>query len=148
MGVLQALGWDPYYHADTPAVITLPGMSLKEMMMHLKKRLGIEHLKYIGDLEGMCSKVVLLPGAAGGKTQIAMIEQYQPDLLICGELNEWETSEYVRDARYIGGKIALVVLGHSVSEEPGMEWLVPVLQQKAPGVKVTHVISGDAFAWA
>ena len=147
MGVLQALGWDPYYHADTPAVITLPGMSLKEMMMHLKKRLGIEHLKYIGDLEGMCSKVVLLPGAAGGKTQIAMIEQYQPDLLICGELNEWETSEYVRDARYIGGKIALVVLGHSVSEEPGMEWLVPVLQQKAPGVKVTHVVSGDAFSW-
>jgi hypothetical protein len=42
----------------------------------------------------------------------------------------------------------LVVLGHSVSEEPGMEWLVPVLQQKAPGVKVTHVISGDAFSWA
>jgi putative NIF3 family GTP cyclohydrolase 1 type 2 len=148
MGVLQALGWDSYYHEDTPAVMTLPEMSLKEMMMHLKKRLGIEHLKYIGDPGQVCSKIVLLPGAAGGKSQIGMIEQYQPDLLICGELNEWETSEYVRDARYIGGKIALVVLGHSVSEEPGMEWLVPVLQQKAPGVKVTHAVSGDAFSWA
>jgi putative NIF3 family GTP cyclohydrolase 1 type 2 len=145
MGVLQALGWDQYYHADTPAVMTLPEMSLKEMIAHLKNRLGIEHLKYIGDLAQVCSKVVLLPGAAGGQNQIGMIRQYQPDLLICGELNEWETSEYVRDARYIGGKIALVVLGHSVSEEPGMEWLVPVVKQKAPGVKVTHVVSGDAF---
>jgi putative NIF3 family GTP cyclohydrolase 1 type 2 len=148
MGVLQALGWDSYYQEDTPAVMTLPEMSLMEMMMHLKKRLGIEHLKYIGDPAQVCSKIVLSPGAAGGRSQIATIEQYQPDLLICGELNEWETSEYVRDARYIGGKVALVVLGHSVSEEPGMEWLVPVLQQKAPGVKVTHVVSGDAFSWA
>jgi putative NIF3 family GTP cyclohydrolase 1 type 2 len=148
MGVLQALGWDAYYHADTPAVMTLPGITLKDLITHMKKSLGIEHLKYIGDPEQVCSKVVLSPGAGGGKSQIAMIEQYQPDLLICGELNEWETSEYVRDARYIGGKIALVVLGHSVSEEPGMEWLVPVLQQKAPGVKVTHIISGDAFSWA
>jgi hypothetical protein len=91
---------------------------------------------------------VLLPGAPGGRAEIGAIQQYQPDVLICGELNEWETSEYVRDARYLGGNIALIVLGHSVSEEPGMQWLVPVLQQKVPGVKVTHLVSGDAFAWA
>jgi putative NIF3 family GTP cyclohydrolase 1 type 2 len=147
MGVVQTLGWDAYYDANNPAMMTLPGMPLKEMIAHLKKRLGIEHLKYIGDPGQVCSKIILSPGAAGGKGQIAEIEQYQPDLLICGELNEWETSEYVRDARYIGGKIALVVLGHSVSEEPGLEWLVPVLNQKAPGVKVTHVVTGDAFSW-
>ena len=148
MGVVQALGWDAYYDANDPAVMTLPGMPLRDVIAHLKKRLGIEHLKYIGDLGQVCNKIVVSPGAAGGKGQIAQIERYQPDLLICGELNEWETSEYVRDARYIGGKVALVVLGHSVSEEPGLEWLVPVLNQKAPGVKVTHVVTGDAFAWA
>jgi hypothetical protein len=64
------------------------------------------------------------------------------------ELNEWETSEYVRDARYLGEKISLIVTGHAVSEEPGMEWLVPVLQQKAPGIPVTHIPSGDAFLWS
>jgi len=148
MGVLQALGWDKYYDANDPAMLTLPGMPLKEVISHLKERLGIEHLKYIGDEGQVCSKIVVSPGAAGGKGQIGQIERYQPDLFICGELNEWETSEYVRDARYIGGKIALVVLGHSVSEEPGLEWLVPVLNQKIPGVKVTHVVTGDAFSWA
>jgi hypothetical protein len=68
--------------------------------------------------------------------------------VICGEINEWETSEYIRDAFYQGRKVALVVLGHSVSEEPGMQWLVPVLQQKVPGVPITHLVSGDAFEWA
>jgi hypothetical protein len=76
-----------------------------------------------------------------------LLQKYDPDLLICGELNEWETSEYVRDARYQGKKLSLIVLGHSVSEEPGMEWLIPVLKQKAPGITATHLSSGDAFAW-
>lgn len=64
-----------------------------------------------------------------------------------GWLGEWETSEYVRDARFQGRKIALVVLGPCVSEEPGLEWLLPVLARKAPGIRATHIPSGDAFSW-
>jgi putative NIF3 family GTP cyclohydrolase 1 type 2 len=148
MGVLQALGWDKYYNADTPPFMTLPTASLGDIIALVKKNLGIEHLKFIGDPAQLCSKIVLLPGASGGRAQIGAIQQYQPDVLICGELNEWETSEYVRDARYLGEKIALILLGHSNSEEPGMEWLAPMLAHKVPGVKVTHVVSGDAFSWA
>jgi hypothetical protein len=80
--------------------------------------------------------------------QIKALQKEKPDLLIVGELNEWETSEYVRDARYIGDKTALLVLGHIVSEEPGLEWLVQWLQPQIPDVKVTHIPSGDAFKWA
>jgi putative NIF3 family GTP cyclohydrolase 1 type 2 len=152
MGVMQALGWEKYYNADAPALVTVPILSLQEMIAHVKERLGIDHLKYIGDPAQPCGKIVLMPGASGGRAQIGAIQKYQPDLLICGELNEWETSEYIRDARYAGpsggAKVALIVLGHSASEEPGMQWLVPVLQQKAPGVPITHLVSGDAFQWA
>ena len=147
MGVLQALGWEKYYNADEPPALVIPGVSLKEIIAHVKTQLGIGYLKFIGDPDQLCKKIVLMPGASGGRAQIGAIQQYQPDLLICGELNEWETSEYVRDARYVGGKIALIVLGHAVSEEPGMQWLAPVVQQKAPGVMVTHVVSGEAFSW-
>jgi putative NIF3 family GTP cyclohydrolase 1 type 2 len=151
MGVMQALGWDKYYNADTPPLVTVPAISLREVIGHVKKQLGIGHLRYIGDPAQPCSKIVLMPGASGGRAQIGAIQKYQPDLVICGELNEWETSEYVRDARYPGqpsaAKVALIVLGHSVSEEPGMQWLVPVLQAKVPEVPVTHLVSGDAFSW-
>jgi putative NIF3 family GTP cyclohydrolase 1 type 2 len=76
-----------------------------------------------------------------------MLRKYEPDLLICGELNEWETSEYVRDARYQGRQLSLVVLGHAVSEEPGMQALVPWLEARLPGVPVKHFASGDPFTW-
>lgn len=147
MGVLQALGWEKLYNPDQPPLTELPtAITLSHLIAHLKKNLAIEKLKYIGDLSQPCSKIVLAPGASGGRRQIGLIQQYQPDVLICGEINEWETSEYVRDLRY-SKKVSLIVLGHAVSEEPGLEWLVPVLKQKAPGIPVTHLPSGDAFSF-
>jgi len=146
MGVLKALDWDKYYNPDQPALTVLPKATpLSDLIVHCKKSLHIGKLKFIGDLTQSCKKIVLAPGAAGGRKQIGLIQQYQPDVLVCGEINEWETSEYVRDLNY-SKKIALIVLGHAVSEEPGMEWLVPVLKQKAPGIPVTHLPSGDPFS--
>lgn len=147
MGVLQALNWDKYYNVDQPALTVLPkAIPLSDLIVHCKKSLHIGKLKFIGDLNQSCKKIVLAPGAAGGRKQIGLIQQYQPDVLVCGEINEWETSEYVRDLNY-SKKIALIVLGHSVSEEPGMEWLVPVLKQKAPGIPVKHLPSGDPHSF-
>jgi hypothetical protein len=88
-----------------------------------------------------------MPGAAGGQRQVALVEKQQPDVLIVGESSEWETAEYIRDERQLGGKTALVILGHSVSEEPGMEWLVEWLQPKVPGLAITHIPSNDPFTW-
>ena len=146
-GVLQALGWTKYYDADNPYLVEVPAITLQEVITHMKESLGIDRLKYIGDPAQLCRRIVLSPGAAGGQAQIWTIQKTKPDVFICGELNEWETSEYVRDARYQGRKLGLVVLGHAVSEEPGLEWLVPVLKKKAPGITVTHIASGDAFTW-
>jgi len=146
-GVLQALGWTKYYDADNPYLVEVPVITLQEVITHMKESLGIDRLKYIGDPAQLCRRIALSPGAAGGQAQIWTIQKTKPDVFICGELNEWETSEYVRDARYQGRKLGLVVLGHAVSEEPGLEWLVPVLKKKAPGITVTHIASGDAFTW-
>src|ERR1700754_871742 len=122
MGVMNALGWDKYYSADDPSLVEIPAISLQAMITHLKDALGIDKLKYIGDPAQMCHRVVLSPGAAGGRAQIGQLQKFQPDVFICGELNEWETSEYIRDARYQGRKVNLIVLGHSVSEEAGVQW--------------------------
>ena len=146
-GVMQALGWEKYYDFDDPYLVEMPAMTIQEIITHVKDKLGIDKLKYIGDPVQTCRRIALLPGAAGGQKQIGTIQKYKPDLLICGELNEWETSEYVRDARYQGQKVSLLVLGHAVSEEPGMEALVPWLNARLTGVPVKHIPSGDAFGW-
>jgi len=145
MGVLTAMGWDKYYNAGAPEIVTVPMTTVGEVVALAKKALGIDKMKMIGDLSAKCQRIVVMPGAAGGRRQISVLRKYHPDLLICGELNEWETSEYVRDARYQGQKVSLLVLGHAVSEEPGMEALVPWLNARLPGVPVKHIASGDAL---
>ena len=45
-----------------------------------------------------------MPGAASGQTQVSFIEKEKPDIMVVGELREWETAEYIRDARLLGSK--------------------------------------------
>jgi putative NIF3 family GTP cyclohydrolase 1 type 2 len=148
MGVLQAIGWEKYYNAEKPSVVNIPSITLENIIKLVKDKLNIPHLKVIGDGKASCSKIVIAPGAAGGPRQIEAIRKEHPDLFICGELNEWETSEYIRDLRFMGAKTSLIVLGHIVSEEPGLQWLVKWLQPQIPAIKVTHIPSTDAFTWA
>jgi putative NIF3 family GTP cyclohydrolase 1 type 2 len=147
-GVLQALNWLPYQSAANPWLLNIPSASLQSVISHCKTRLNISRIQYIGDLSDPCKRVVMIPGAAGGRVHITAIQKEKPDLFICGEINEWETSEYIRDLRASGSKTSLLILGHSLSEEPGSEWLMKWLQPKLLSVKIMHVPSGDALRFA
>jgi putative NIF3 family GTP cyclohydrolase 1 type 2 len=145
MGVLTKMGWDKYYNADNPRMIKLPeAMTVAAIAAHSKKGLGIKQVRVVGNLQQSCSRIAILPGAAGGRAHLTVLKNEQPDLLIVGEVNEWETAEYVRDANALGRKTSLIVLGHSESEEPGMDWLVSWLQPKV-SVKVRNIPSHNPF---
>ncbi len=146
-GVQEALGWGKYTDANKPWLSVIPATTLQSIIDLAKKKLGISHVRYMGQPRQNCSRVAIIPGAAGGTMQINAIASEKPDLLIVGELNEWETSEYIRDHRAAGGKTALLILGHVQSEEPGMEWMVHWLKKLIPGIKVTHIPSGDEFSY-
>lgn len=145
MGVLTKLGWQNFFNADNPRMITVPATPLKDLINHAKKSLGIRQVRYIGDPNQMCKRIALSPGAAGGRSHIQLLEKEKPDVLIVGEIAEWETAEYIRDAQSMKLSMALIVLGHAESEEPGMEWLVSWLQPKVKDVKVTHIPSHYPF---
>jgi putative NIF3 family GTP cyclohydrolase 1 type 2 len=89
-----------------------------------------------------------MPGAAGGMAQIKALEKYKPDVLVCGEISEWETAEYVRDARAEGRNIALVVTGHIPSEEAGSIFMAEWLEQRLNHVKITHINCGNSLSFA
>jgi putative NIF3 family GTP cyclohydrolase 1 type 2 len=145
-GVLKKAGW-LQYNKNAEILFSIPQTSLKQIAGHLKTSLGIKHVRAIGDLSASCKNIALLPGAWGGQKQISTVENEKPDVIIVGEVHEWETAEYIRDARLLGSKTSLIVLGHSVSEEPGMEWLVDWLQPKLEGIKVAHIASNNPFTW-
>lgn len=145
-GVLKKTGWLDYYK-DGTSVLDLPAASLKDIAEHLKSSLGIQKVRVIGNLSQICKRVAVLPGASGGQMQMGVMEKQRPDVLVVGEVHEWETAEYVRDSVQLGAKTSLIVLGHSVSEEPGMEWLVEWLQPKTPELTIKHIESGNPFTW-
>lgn len=147
-GVLTKLEWAKYQDKSNPAIVNLAPTLLKDILAHVKSKLGIANLRMIGDLKQVCQKILLLPGAPGGRSQITQLMQTQPDLLIGGESAEWETPEYIRDAMSAGLKKSLILLGHAQSEEPGMDWLIDWLKANAPSLKATHIPSNNPFTFA
>ncbi|HVW16015.1 MAG TPA: Nif3-like dinuclear metal center hexameric protein [Mucilaginibacter sp.] len=142
---LEQLQWTQYADKDTPNILTIPRNSLKELVAYLKRRLNIEMVRYIGNPEQICKRVLFMPGAPGGLRQIQGIEKVKPDVLVCGELSEWETAEYVRDANAKGDKLSLVVLGHIASEEWGSQFMLKWLNKNFPNIKATHISPGNSL---
>jgi putative NIF3 family GTP cyclohydrolase 1 type 2 len=147
-GVLQQLGWLNFGDLNGNIFKLQPVPTLGELIGHLKKRLNIQMLRYIGDVSQPCGKVCLMPGAMGVKRHVSAIIKYKPDVLICGEMSEWETAEYVRDARAKGDQISLVVLGHIASEEPGSAFMLDWLKKHVPGIKAEHIPAQNSLSFA
>jgi putative NIF3 family GTP cyclohydrolase 1 type 2 len=146
MGNLIKLGWEKYYDAASPRMITLPEpLPLKSIVKLAKKKLDIPSVRVVGNLDQACRTVYLAFGYMDSKRQIGIIQQSKPDLILSGETREWETVERVRDGLKMGLKTSLLVLSHSVSEEAGMEYAVAWLQPKLPGVAITHIPSNNPF---
>ncbi len=114
------------------------------LVQHLKTRLGADTVAVMGAPDMACQRVALMVGFPGAQRQIEALRQ-GIDVLVTGELHEWETAEYVRDALYEGQPQALIVLGHAVSEEAGMAYLVEWLQARLPDIPIQHVPTGSPF---
>jgi putative NIF3 family GTP cyclohydrolase 1 type 2 len=109
---------------------------------HLKAKLGIESVRVVGDSDLRCENVCMLPGFIGREVQIGVLARPEVNVVIVGEVHEWETSEYARDAISLGQLKALIVLGHAASEESGMRAIIPWLQERIPSVPITFVPTG------
>jgi hypothetical protein len=67
------------------------------------------------------------------------------DVIVAGEVREWESVEYARDTAFSGERKGLILLGRVVSEEPGMNICADWLKMFVAEVPVTHVSAGDPY---
>ncbi len=144
-GIVEALGWEAYTTTNDTPLFNIPPCSLHDLAQMVKERLGIRTLRLIGSPDMLCHKVGILVGACGGRFQISFWRKMEADVLIAGEIAEWETSEYARDALIQARAKGLIITGHANSEEAGMKWLVHWLQPKFPDLPIQHVPVGDPF---
>ena len=138
-GVITQLGWEKYYDPKVNHLVVIPAIILKELIGHIKEKLGISTVRYIGDLSQSCKKILISPGFGDGSSIISWINKEKPDVVIGGEFHEWEVPEYIRDARTTGQPVSLVIMGHADSEEPGSEYMMAWLKEKVSGIKATHI---------
>ena len=127
-----------------PRGIRLPPLSLSALAAELKKTLGSRGgIRVIGDPETRVQTVALLPGS----TPLAAALDALPavDVIVAGEVREWESVEYARDVVASGQRKGLVLIGRIVSEEGGMgecaRWLTTLVAE----VPVRHIPAGDPY---
>ncbi|MBM7542645.1 Nif3-like dinuclear metal center hexameric protein [Amphibacillus cookii] len=148
-GLIAKLEWQPYIieHKTEASIISLPKKSLYQVITDLKDKLNLSHVRYTGNLNQSCQRIGLFVGYRGGSHQtLSLINQYNLDLVICGEGPEWETPEYIRDARYVEGNRGLIVIGHMESEEPGMRVVAQQLSEAFQEVPVFFIRNKTALS--
>ena len=123
-GVVRRLGYESYQtDSEDDRLYDIPAISFEDLVHRCKSRLGIPHLKVVGDPGTQCRRIAVFTGWGSSgildDDQILYLVQKKADVVICGESAEWVTCEYVRDAIEAGIGKGLIILGHAHSEEPG-----------------------------
>jgi putative NIF3 family GTP cyclohydrolase 1 type 2 len=146
MALVEALGMTKNLdNPDDPSRVTIPPISLRELVQQIQSCLGARTMRIVGDPEMQVQHIAIRPGASGLVRQVGALSEDGVDVLIAGEASEWETVEYSRDAVAQGRKKALVLIGHEPSEEPGMEQAAKDIRALFPALKVDHILANQSM---
>ena len=149
-----ALGWvlDPEPAAGTStgtSTATIAPTTLGDLARHIADTLGATALRFAGDPDAVVTRVGLDLGFRGFDRNRALLRRPDVDVVVAGEVHEWETGEYAVDAVATGVSKGLIVVGHVPSEQAGMRalaaWLPDVLTQAGHRVPVAYVTTADTF---
>lgn len=144
-GMAHALNWEAYQRSEAPNLFVLPQVTLRELAKNIQNRIGIKVLRVVGNPQLAVTKVAFLPGAAGTQRHLQFLRRGDVEVLVIGEVPEWETIEYVSDAAVEGRRKALILMGHIPSEQAGMASCAEWLRTFVAGVPVTFVPTLEPF---
>ena len=143
-GMAAALGWSKYQSAGDPLRFEIPALRLDALASHVKNALRSRGgIRVIGDPRTMVQRIGLLPGTTPIQAALKMLPNV--DVIIAGEVREWESVEYVRDKVFSAEKKGLILVGRIVSEEPGMNVCANWLKTFVSEVPIRHISAGDPY---
>jgi putative NIF3 family GTP cyclohydrolase 1 type 2 len=131
-GLAGALGWSTRRVKNDDALYDIPPATAEETVALIRSKMNLRGgLRAVGDRKAAIRRVLLFPGSM---TPATMWQRYsEVDMIVAGEVREWENTHYAADIFTVGEKRALVTTGRVVSEEPGMrvcaEWLKTVVKE-------------------
>lgn len=145
VGMNRKMKWETYLVEGEKNIYDFPGFKLSDVSTHLKSVFPEANMRVIGDLKLKIARAAFSAGAPGSATHFKLLQRGDINLLVIGEAPEWETIEYVRDAVQTGLPRSLIILGHSVSEEAGMEYCAEWMRTFIKDIPVFFIPAGDPF---
>jgi len=140
-GSARALGWTAYASPADPRVYVLPATTLGELASAIARRLGDRGIRVIGDPAMKVSRVVLGPGYGVPALSSAN------DVVVGGEIGEsGGNTEYALDAAAAGQPKAMIMLGHMMSEDHGMQEVADWLRTFLTGLPIGFIPAGEPFS--
>jgi putative NIF3 family GTP cyclohydrolase 1 type 2 len=131
-GLASALGWSARRSKNDDALYEIPPATAEATVALIRGKLNLRAgLRAVGDRKATIRRVLLFPGSM---TPATMWQRYsEVDLIVAGEVREWENTHYAADMFAAGEKRALVTTGRVASEEPGMrlcaEWINTLVKE-------------------
>lgn len=144
LGLAQFLGWDAYPVSEN-RVYSIPPAPLSAVAKHVQTKLGVQAMRVVGAADTQITRVAFLPGTPPSSISVARVLP-NVDLVIVGEQREWEGIYYAHDAVTSGEKKALIAIGHTISEDPGMKLCADWLKTFIPEVPVEWIPAGEPFS--
>jgi putative NIF3 family GTP cyclohydrolase 1 type 2 len=144
-GMALKLGWLKYTDGGITERFVLPETTLNELVRTLRKIFPKNAFNIVGNPDMKLTKAAFSAGAPGSSAHLSLLGDKNVDVVIAGEVPQWETYEYVRDAVSQGRKKAIIFLGHVTSEEPGMEYCAQWLKGFIKEIPIQFVESGPAY---
>jgi len=144
-GMIDKLDWRDLKVDPNALIFEFPETTVGDFAGKLKSQFNNSPVRVIGNPEMKFTKVGLSPGAPGYMNHVRMLERNDVEVLVAGEVPEWESITYVRDAEGLDMKKAMILIGHVNSEEAGMKYLAGWLKGLNLELPIHYVPAGDPF---
>jgi putative NIF3 family GTP cyclohydrolase 1 type 2 len=143
-GLAAVMSWTKYKVGDDAVRYEVPAIALEALATDLKKHLGTRGgIRAIGDRAMTVRRIGLLPGYTTIQAAIAMLPTV--DVIVAGEVQEWESAAYAQDVAFAGVKKGFISIGRVVNEAPGMQICADWLKSIVPEVPITFIAAGDPY---
>lgn len=126
-----------------PRIYTIPETTLGEFAAQVKRLTGSRAFRCVGDPKARVSKILLGPGYATPRMTA------EAGVVIGGEQQEADGGsdnvEYVMDAASLGMAKGVIMLGHVISEQPGMEDYANWMRTFIPDIPIQFVPTEEPY---
>ena len=137
-GMAQKMGWTGYMDAANNRQFNLPATTLLDLARSFRRKLGDRTLRVVGAPDLPVSKVVASWGNCSAFPGVPFLNS-EADVLVIGEAQDWDLVAYAQDLVTAGKKKGLILLGHVLSEQWGMNYCADWLKGFVPEVPVRFV---------